>query len=87
MDAWERKAKERADFTRGVTVSDDLVVEAAAWDRAVVVKIKKYDGDDYDESTARWITRAGTVHTMSELAQAILDACEYVKAQNPKWAK
>lgn len=84
-DAWKQLHELWDKFSTRVDVRNDLRVEALGPDRAVRVSIA------YPQQKAHEIRRWHTsmprnVGTMRELAQAIIDACDFVDAVNPKWA-
>ncbi len=87
MDAWEQLATLVNRFTTRTQVREDIEVVARATERGVELILwdlpKKPFGLKTDYST----THKRNVSTMRELAQAIIDACDFVDESNPEWAE
>lgn len=71
-----------------VDVRHDIVVAALGLDRAVMLTFREtdHDKDALDKRRYRYHTTQRNVSTMRELAQALLDACDFVDESNPVWA-
>lgn len=88
-DAWRQAHELFEKFTQRVEIRPDLSVTAHACDRSVEVAISKidYSKSRWDKGYCTWHTSGQrNVSTMRELAQAILEACDFVEASNPTWA-
>lgn len=87
-DAWKQAHDLFERYTKAVKPRPDIEIVAHACDRGVELRvgelllrpdvIHKYDWS----STGR-----RNVDTMREVAEAILDACDFVEQSNPTWAK
>lgn len=88
-DAWEQLHDLLKGFTEETSVRHDIRVVARACDRGVELQIAKFDytKDQFDPRRTSWqSTRPRNISTMRELAQALLDACDFVEQSNPEWA-
>lgn len=88
-DAWEQVADLEEKYTEEVEVRRDLVVTALGLERGVMFTLIETD-HDYDTLDKRHYRHHSTqrnVSTMRELAQALLDACDFVEQANPVWAQ
>lgn len=89
-DAWVQLYELRERFTLKAEIRADLRVTAHACSRAVEVAIAEIDGtkDRWAMDRIRWQSSGPrNVGTMRELAQALLDACDFVDQSNPEWAE
>lgn len=87
-DAWKQLDDLEEKYTKEVEVRPDLVVTALGLERGVMFTLLETD-HDYDTLDKRHYRHHSTqrnVSTMRELAQALLDACDFVEQANPKWA-
>jgi hypothetical protein len=94
-DAWKQKNDLLAKYTKEWKVRSDLVVTAIAWDRGVRLEVGRFDSPKLDPSRRDGKPLVGprnyaitnrNVTTMRELAQALMDACDFVVESNPEWA-
>lgn len=94
-DAWKKYYDLLEKFTKKYEPRPDLCVTARAHERCVEIEIGVWDRkatnffDPPGKPTGKYIwTSAGkrNVSTMRELAQALLDACDFVDENNPVWA-
>lgn len=85
-DAWEQFQDLRKKFTQEVEVRKDIVVTARALDRGVELRLRDKDWHDKGPVGHSIATGPRNIKTMRELAQAILDACDFVESSNPEWA-
>jgi hypothetical protein len=90
-DAWKQKDDLIKKYTKEWQVRPDLLVTALAWDRGVQLEVGKFEspklsprGKPYRRPNYAITNR--NVTTMRELAQALLDACDFVIESNPEWA-
>lgn len=85
-DAWKKADAIRKLNTKTWEIRSDIRVDAMGIDRGVrVTLIHKNAAHPLD--IPRWhSTGSRSTSTMRELAQAILDACDFVEEKNPKWA-
>jgi len=87
-DAWKQYYDLIDKYTLEQEPRPDLLVVARAHERKVELSIgmlRDPNGKFLDKYN--WTTTQRNVNTMRELAQTILDACDFVDAQNPIWAK
>lgn len=86
-DAWKQHHVLLEKFTREWDVRHDLSVTAHGCDRCVEIGLAypKRDASDKLEMV-QWHTTKRNVHTMRELATAIVAACDFVDESNPVWA-
>jgi hypothetical protein len=82
-DAWKQEHDLHEKFTKEWDVRPDLSVVALACDRTVRFDLRY--SDDGPLKMGRWHSTQRNVGTMRELANALLDACDFVEASNPKW--
>jgi hypothetical protein len=76
-------------FTTETEVRSDIVVQAQACERAIKVTLIEadYSKGPLDKGRRQYhSTGLRNVSTMRDLAQAILDACDFVDASNPAWS-
>lgn len=90
-DAWQRLNELLERFIKEWDVRPDLSVTAHACDRSVEFQIGEARVDHHGPLDVRdkfiWHSAGRrNVSTMRELAQALLDACDFVDASNPEWA-
>lgn len=83
-DAWKQYIDIVDKFTSKHVVRSDLHVYGLAHERVVRFCLRYKDLGDY--RMGLWHETTRNVKTMRELAQALLDACDFVDAQNPGWA-
>lgn len=86
-DAWQQLHDLLDKYTKEWEVRPDLKVVARATDRTVDFQLGRMRKGWLDIETIHFdygTTR--NIHTMRELAQALLDACDFVEGCNPKWA-
>jgi hypothetical protein len=88
-DAWKRVHDLYAETCQEWEVRHDLKVTALGPERGVRLTIVKDrpGATSSHEPKMHVDTGKRNVSTMRELAQAILDACDFVEAVNPEWAK
>lgn len=89
VDAWKQYSELVEKFTTSTDVRTDISVTGRAWDRSVEVQLAKidYTKDEFDLRRKTWFSsKPRNVSTMRELAYAILEACDFVDDNNPKWA-
>jgi hypothetical protein len=90
-DAWKQFGDLKSKFTKVFQPKKDLKVTALAHERCVKFELGYWPQPSrknlftgkpsmYYHQTTR------NVITMRELAQALLDACDFVDASNPEWA-
>jgi hypothetical protein len=72
-------------FTQEYEVRPDIEVHAYAWDRSVELVLLEKSPDRLKLDRAH-STGKRNIATMRELAQALLDACDFVEQHNPEWA-
>lgn len=83
-DAWKQLHDLLGANTTSLDVRHDLSVTAHGCNRSVELNLA-YHTDDV--GMRRWhSTGERNVGTMRELAQALLDACDFVEQVNPTWA-
>lgn len=91
QDAWKQYNDLIEKYTTRTDVRTDLVVYALAYDRGVEVRVGELNPNwpgGSDPYRFNWSsTGRRNVDTMRELAQAILDACDFVDESNPEWAR
>lgn len=87
-DAWEQLYDLQKKYTKEVEVRHDLLVVALGLERAVMLTLVEtdHDKDALDKRRHRYHSTQRNVSTMRELAQALLDACDFVDQSNPVWA-
>lgn len=88
-DAWKQYSDLFSRFYTSVKVREDLIVEALGVERTVRFTLKTDNPNARGPfSIDRWFRHSTqrNVSTMRELAQALLDACDFVDASNPQWA-
>lgn len=83
-DAWRQAHELHQRFTTKVDVRADLRVMAHACDRTVSFGLG-YERTDF--GGWRFHTTKRNVGTMRELANALLDACDFVEESNPEWTE
>lgn len=94
LDAYQQKSELYKKYSKDWNVRQDLAVRANGTDRSVTLRV------GYIEDSPKFLGSGNTpkgkdgraiitrnVITMRELAQAILDACDFVDGVNPKWAQ
>ena len=87
-DAWFQKDQLLKRTTKKIEVRSDLIVTAVASDRRVDLTIvKEVLSKDFAPKNKSYTVRQANTATMRELAQAIIDACDFVEDQNPEWSK
>ncbi len=89
-DAWLQLSELTAQFTTEKRVRADIEVTALAHKRAVKLTLwadRNPDVDSHYTGSTWRTTGPRNVSTMREVAQALLDACDFVDACNPEWAK
>lgn len=91
-DAWKQYDALLKKFTQIVDVRSNIQVIARATDRGVELVVSKEDYSKVNPITQiaprKTYTSTGSrnVSTMRELAQALMDACDFVDEANPIWA-
>lgn len=87
-DAWKKLFDLWEENGKTFEVRDDLVVQALGPDRSVRLTMYEHTtpGDEHDFKR-RYIATDRNISTMRELAQALLDACDFVEACNPHWTE
>lgn len=89
-DAWKQYRDLLDKYTREREIRADLRVLAHACDRSVEFRLGERRERSHPSSLVSpytWHTTKRNVDTMRELAYALLDACDFVDASNPTWAK
>lgn len=91
-DAWKQYDALLEKFTQAVDVRSNIRVIARATDRGVELVVSKEDWSKVNPMTriapmeTSTSTGSRNVSTMRELAQALMDACDFVDEANPLWA-
>lgn len=87
-DAWKKADAVRRLNTKTWELRADIRVDAKATERGVELTLyKDMPGTTGGPLNRTWInTGARNIDTMRELAQAILEACDFVEERNPAWA-
>lgn len=90
-DAWKQYADLRDKYSTRTKVRSDIIVQAHALDRGVELTLVKEDlspkhGRLDPHRFSYRSTGSRNVSTMRELAEALLDACDFVDASNQVWA-
>lgn len=89
-DAWLQHHELLKKFTIITDIRSDLRVKAHACDRSVELVLiqdnPNHDGRGFKGAKLYHSTGHRNVGTLRELANAILEACDFVDASNPKWA-
>lgn len=87
-DAWQQLDDLQEKYTREVDVRHDLLVTALGLERGVKLTLMEtnYNKAPLDKDRYRYHSTQRNVSTMRELAQALLDACDFVDQSNPVWA-
>ena len=84
-DAWKQMQDLVDRYSQDWEVRRDIRVVALACERGVRLEIAAGPPDDL--GMRHWAdTGKRNVSTMRELAQALLDACDFVDEANPTWA-
>ena len=74
-DAWYVHRKLLELYTKTFKPRNDITVVARGCHRSVELELDSFLG------------RSHNIGTMRELAQALIDACDFVEASNPKWTE
>jgi hypothetical protein len=85
-DAWEQLHDLWEENSKEWKVRPDLKVFARGPDRGVELRVGTSKRKVMDQTFWNFYTTDRNVGTMRELAQALLDACDFVDAVNPEWA-
>lgn len=85
-DAWQQLYDLISEYTREWRPRDDLHVIAHATDRCVEFILWDQKPPAGSLEMRRYRSTKRNVGTMRELAEAILDACDFVEESNPEWA-
>ena len=87
-DAWRKSDVVFRENTKEWKVRADLRVEALGTERSVrLTMIKERPGARSSLEPKQHHFTERNLLTMRELAQALLDACDYVESVNPCWAQ
>ncbi len=87
-DAWKQKFDLLEKYTKEWEVRSDLAVTALACDRGVMLEVGHFDSPKLKGKPVgprNYAVTNRNVTTMRELAQALLDACDFVDESNPEW--
>lgn len=86
-DAWQQLQDLHNQFTKEILVRKDIRVRGLALDRSVELGLGHEEkGVLPTTKFMRFETTQRNISTMRELANAILDACDFVEGCNPQWA-
>jgi hypothetical protein len=85
-DAWKRVADLHDKFTKQWKVRSDLRVTALAHERTVRFELGDRKNLRGSIDVPIWHDTQRNVSTMRELANALLQACDFVDKHNPEWA-
>jgi hypothetical protein len=87
MDAWKKEHKLLEKYTRSTEVRKDIEVIARGCARGVELILWDMPKGPFDVKRNYKSTGKRNVSTMRELAEALLEACDFVEKSNPEWAK